>query len=106
MRAYANMVSRQAGRSKPHLYKDIEVLPKEDFYAWAATDPVFLTLYRNWKKSGYPRSLSPTVRRVDPEEGYTLDNMTWTTHSTSSAVVRKGNRDVLERLAATYAPTQ
>lgn len=106
MRAYRNMQSRVEGVTSRDNYVGLPLMDRDEFYAWAAGDPTFLVLYRNWKKAGYPRALSPTVRRIDPDLGYTRDNVMWATHGASSGATRRGNREMLERLAARYTPRE
>jgi len=87
MRLYRNMESRITGvqKQKLHLYENKELLPRECFYAWAKTNPVFLAMFSMWESSGYDRKLTPTVDRVESSLGYTIDNMQWLTHSQNSS---------------------
>jgi hypothetical protein len=86
MRAYRNMKSRVTGvqAAKFHLYCGKQLLPKEIFYEWASDHEVFHALFDAWEASGYDRKLTPTVDRIDPDEGYRLKNMEWVTHSENS----------------------
>jgi len=87
VRKYRNMLSRVSGvqRHKSHLYKDLKILSKENFYRWTKEKSLsFLPLFINWEKSGYDRKLCPTVDRIDSNKGYILDNMRWITHSENS----------------------
>lgn len=87
MRAHRNMRSRVLGiqRRNAHLYVGKDVLPREEFYQWALSDPAFHVLFTTWEQSGYPRQLAPSVNRIDPLRGYTIDNIEWITHSQNSA---------------------
>ena len=78
---FKRMRSRVRGgsTSHPHLYKGLEICSKEDFVGWSTTDENFLTAYISWVDSGYSRSLSPSIDRVDSSRGYTFDNMEWVT---------------------------
>jgi hypothetical protein len=91
MRLYRNMESRVTGIQwkKAHLYKGKEILPREDFYNWAKPNPKFLTMFKTWTEKGYDRRLTPTVNRINPQKGYTLDNMEWLTHSENSRLVTR-----------------
>ena len=91
MRIYRNMQSRITGvqKHKIHLYANKELLSREDFYDWAKASSEFITLYNSWVQSGYERKLAPSVDRVDPNRGYTIDNMEWVTHSENS---RRGGK--------------
>ena len=90
MRIYRNMKSRVEGvqKLKAHLYEGKELLSKEDFKQWAASDE-YLTMYNTWKDSGFDRKLAPTVDRKDSTKGYTVDNMRWLTHSENSSLGSK-----------------
>lgn len=86
MRKYRNMESRVTGvqKQKFHLYKGLAVLPREIFYKWSLSHPIFQNLFGEWVKSDYQRKLCPTVDRIDPSGGYILENMEWVTHSENS----------------------
>ena len=86
VRAYRNMLSRTRGLVKPHLYKGLSILSKEDFYAWSEDNPNFWELYFAWVVVGYERKLSPSVNRIDPTKGYEIGNIEWVTHSVNSAL--------------------
>jgi hypothetical protein len=86
MRTYRNMQSRVLGilQKKAHLYRGLEILGREEFYDWALSSPEFHALYDGWVESGYRCGFSPSVDRIDPSKGYTLDNMEWVSHSENS----------------------
>lgn len=86
MRLYRNMLSRITGvqKEKYHLYIDRTLLEKETFYKWAISNTKFLSLFDEYKKSGFERKLAPSVDRVDSKIGYELTNMEWVTHSENS----------------------
>lgn len=86
MRMYRNMQSRIMGiqKAKAHLYVGKELLPREEFYAWAMASNEFHRLYREWVEADYDQKLAPTVDRVDSRLGYSIPNMQWVTHSENS----------------------
>lgn len=86
MRLYRNMVSRINGiqKAKSHLYEGKCLLAKEDFYRWAMGCTTFHVLWDEWVDSGYDRKLTPSVDRINSNEGYALANMEWVTHSENS----------------------
>jgi len=103
MRTYRNMESRCKGivKRKAHLYEDLEVLPREDFYSWSLSDSAFDKLYKDWVHSNYDMKLSPSIDRLDTEKGYTLGNIRWITHSENSRIGAKNrNRDVKNSLSS------
>jgi hypothetical protein len=81
---YVNMNRRVRGYVKPHIYKGLDILSKEDFYTFANSSDEFNHLYSSWVDSGYSRRLSPSIDRVDSTKGYTLDNIQFITHSENS----------------------
>jgi len=86
MRMYRNMQSRVSGiqKKKAHLYAGKEILNRDEFYEWALSSRDFHELFEKWENSKYDRKLSPTVDRIDPNFGYTIENMQWLTHSENS----------------------
>jgi hypothetical protein len=94
VRKYRNMQSRVAGiqKKKAHLYKDLYLLPREEYYEWAFGHEEFERLFKEWVDSNYQRKLCPTVDRIDPKKGYYLDNMRWITHSENSRLGSISNR--------------
>lgn len=91
VRKYRNMLSRVSGvqKKKHHLYKDLDILPKDEFYSWAMSNDIFWNMFKVWEKNNYKRGLCPTVDRIDPTKGYILENMQWLTHSENSAKIRR-----------------
>lgn len=88
MRTYRNMLSRVTGvqKQKAHLYKGKPILAKDEFYHWSLTDADFLRLFRDWEASGYEHKLSPSIDRIDSDDGYCLGNIRWITQSMNSAL--------------------
>jgi len=86
VRLYCNMRCRVEGiqRKKRHLYRNLPLLDKESFYKWAHESPEFHKLFKTWMVEGYPRTLTPSVDRIDSDRGYVLSNMEWVTHSENS----------------------
>jgi hypothetical protein len=86
VRTYRNMKSRVTGvqRKKHHLYAGVDLLEKADFYQWSQASAEFLRLFAEWEAAGYPRIMTPSIDRIDPSRGYTLDNMHWITFEENS----------------------
>lgn len=94
VRKYRNMLSRVRGvQGKHHLYLGLPILPKQQFYDWASSHKDFKILFEAYKNSNYERKLAPSVDRIDPTRGYTLDNMRWVTHSENSRNTRQRLKD-------------
>lgn len=91
MRTYRNMQSRVGGilKLKRHLYEGLPILPRQQFYLWAMSDPEFHRLFDLWVEGGYCCGMSPSVDRIDPGKGYILGNMRWLTHSQNSALANR-----------------
>lgn len=107
MRTYRNMQSRVTGilHTRRHLYEGKEILSREAFYEWAQSSPDFWRLFEGWAASGYRCGASPCVDRLDPANGYTLDNMQWITHSENSRRAFRGRHEAVKTipLAAEFA---
>jgi len=86
VRKYRNMQSRISGvqKQKHHLYRNLTLLDRNQFYEWALNSKVFHKLFLKWKQSNYDRKLCPSVNRIDTSRGYELDNIEWITHSENS----------------------
>ena len=80
------MTSRVVGiqKKKAHLYKNLSILDRQEFYKWAKSNSKFFKLYKLWELSNYEIKLCPTVNRINPKIGYKLSNMEWLTHSENS----------------------
>lgn len=94
---YSQMNKRVKGKStkRPDLYKGLPILPRDVFVSWAKNHPDFLKLYKRWFSNDFNRKLTPAVNRMNPQKGYTLDNMEWMTNSQNcglSGQVIKMNR--------------
>lgn len=77
------MSRRVRGKStnRPDLYLGLPILPRDVFVNWSKNHPDFLNLYKRWFTSGFYRSLTPTVNRMNSSKGYTLNNIEWMTNS-------------------------
>jgi len=86
MRTYRNMESRVKGivQKSQHLYSDLQILPRQDFYDWSLSDEGFNSVYESWVASEYDRKMSPSIDRIDTGKGYTIGNIRWVTHSENS----------------------
>jgi len=82
-RRYAEMKARVEGRSTNHsCSQGKELLSREDFSIWCKTNPhfiMFVVIYLDWVRSDFNLMLAPSIDRVDPDLGYTSDNMQWLT---------------------------
>lgn len=99
MRAYRNMLGRTKGLTtrSNHLYKGLPICEKEEFYKWSMqSDSGFLELLENYRKSGFERSLAPSVDRKDKYRGYLLDNMRWMTISENVSLIVKSHEEIKE----------
>lgn len=92
MRMYRNMKSRVTGVQKknPYLYVGKELIDKKDFYELAVSSNDFQALFKIWSDSGYVRKMCPSVDRINPELGYTKENIRFVTWEFNYRNVRKG----------------
>lgn len=76
-RLYTKMKSRIKGTHghNNHLYVGKEILDKEVFYHWIASNNEFNKLFIQWGQGGYKRSDVPTIDRLNSAIGYTIDNI-------------------------------
>lgn len=105
MRAYRNMTSRVTGvqKQRAHLYAGLPQLSREEFYQWAKGNSDFWHLFRLWVASGYNQKLTPSVNRIDPDQGYLLGNIEWLTHSLNSGLARHSQDAVFQRIFSAAA---
>lgn len=91
VRKYRNMQSRVNGvqKLKAHLYNNLEILDREDFYRWALSSVEFHRLFKEYENNDYPMKICPSIDRVDPLKGYTIDNIRWLTHSENSRLTSR-----------------
>lgn len=99
MRKYHHMRHRVEGRYHvpgAYMWAGKELLPKQEFYDWAMSNPSFHTLWDNWVASGYDIKLCPSVDRIDSSIGYTISNMRFITFHENrllGALASKAKRD-------------
>ena len=86
MRLYRNMKSRISGVQKKNLERYIgkEILEKQVFYKWILSNSDFDLLFNQYEASGYQRKFAPSVDRIDPNFGYSINNIQIITMSENS----------------------
>lgn len=73
---YSAMKERTSGKSKTaKTAVGKKILPRDVFVAWALSNSDFHAIFDAWVKSGYKMSESPSIDRIDVNEGYELANM-------------------------------
>lgn len=87
VRMYRNMISRVRGVQKDyiHIYKGLDILPKEQFYEFALNNSEFHRLFKEWEDSLYQRRLCPSIDRIDTKFGYIDGNIQFLTMSENSS---------------------
>ena len=68
-------------------YVGLPICTMEEFMRWAEGS-VYPTMFYAWKAAGHPMKLAPTVDRIRPELGYTIENLQWLPYAANA---RKGN---------------
>lgn len=82
MQAHRGMTRRVAGEQVHWLsYVGLELVSRDEFIQWAMADTDFYTLYDTWEMSNYEYRWTPSIDRLNPALGYTLDNMNFCTIS-------------------------
>lgn len=108
MRVYRNMNSRVSGvQSKKHyLYAGKYLIDKNLFYEWSKNNEDFNSLFNNWEKSGYEKKICPSIDRINPEKGYSIDNMRWITFSKNCSETRRNKSFHLQQLKSSCQPQE
>lgn len=97
-RRYAHMKARQEGRASHQTSGALgkPICTYEEFELWCSDFgnlEVFVMIYFDWARGGFNRWDSPSVDRVDPKLGYTLDNLQWLPFGENCA---KNNKDPID----------
>ena len=56
------------------------IIDRDEFIRWLIEDTEYRILRLAWQESGYQKNLAPSIDAIDPNIGYTLDNiqlLTW-----------------------------
>lgn len=67
---------------------------KEELLAWLLTQPIFMTMYEEWKQSDYDRNLAPSVDRISDLDSYklsTIQLMTWDENRKKAGLSKKNS---------------
>lgn len=80
---YYHMKARHEGHATHFSHSEGKgLLSKEEFFVWCKDFNnlnIFVSLYFDWAQADFPLGLSPSIDRIDPELGYTADNIQWLT---------------------------
>lgn len=58
---------------------------KEELSNYITGNEKYKSLYDNWVKSGFDKQLTPSIDRINPKKGYSLDNINLTTWGENAA---------------------
>lgn len=100
---FRQMQSRVRGQNSPQYY-GLTLLPRAAFESWALSDPTYDKLFDIWATNDFSKLLSPSIDRIDPAQGYTIDNMQWVTTSANSRKARL-QRPTYRRASGTFLPS-
>jgi len=96
VKTYSRMKSRtngKAGNKQSRGYwMGLDILSREEFYEWATT-PEYSKLWETWRQSKFKQKLTPSIDRINPEEGYVIGNMEWVTTSENARRARLSIRN-------------
>lgn len=88
------MLSRVTGvqQKKAHLYEGLPILTSVEFKEWAINREDLKQIYAKWVASGNKRKLTPSIDRINTDEGYLIGNIRWLTHSENSSLGARSKR--------------
>lgn len=89
-------------KNKAHLYKGLPLCDKEEFIRWSLKDEAFKELHKQWLESGCSLKATPSVTRVEGEDGFVVGNMEWTNYSMSSSlssITKFANKKLKDRMS-------
>lgn len=92
IRAVQTVSSKGRGHIKP-------TYTQNELFDWAI-DNGLLTLHAAWQASGYVQDLSPSADRLDPMQGYSLNNLrlvTWKENNEKAYADRKSCKHVTKQ---------
>lgn len=73
-------------------YIGFQVIDRDQFIEWSLKDKEFNKLYAAWERNNYEYKYTPSVDRLNPSFGYTLDNINWCTVSQNTKRMHQMNR--------------
>jgi mannose-6-phosphate isomerase class I len=96
LNAYSNAKGRVTGRKlrsaikqgnpvgSLEQYVGLPIMEKEEFLNWATKDKMFNKIFEEWEKGGYKLVDSPSIDRLNTQDGYVMGNIFFSTHSENS----------------------
>mgnify|MGYP001943643632 CR=1 FL=1 len=79
--------------SSKRRWHELPLYSKQEFKNWVFNQDNFLSLYDEWVKSWYKRSMSPSVDRLDDSKWYSFGNIQLMTWWENHEKWKKGMRD-------------
>jgi hypothetical protein len=70
-------------------YQNLPICSAGEFFDWSIRSKVLAKLFKAWNDSGHKYRLIPTIDRIDPKKGYTIDNIRWIVLHENSKRARK-----------------
>lgn len=83
---YSMMKARTEGRCTHYSNAEgKELCSKREFILWCRGNILeFTRLHKKYVESGFEKKYAPSIDRIDPIKGYTLDNIQWLPHGENS----------------------
>ena len=83
---YSMIKTRCSGSKQSPSYAGREFLTREEWDKWCEQSySTFISLYENWRASGFQKRLAPSIDRVDNNKGYIVGNLQWLTQSANTS---------------------
>lgn len=73
---------------KHQKYFGMQILDRDTFIKWSKNNKSFLKIFNNWKNTQEYNKI-PSIDRINPMAGYTLNNIQWLTQGENSGKASK-----------------
>jgi hypothetical protein len=85
---YMNIKHRCEGKISGGKYKGIYFCQKDEFIEWCYKKKnmdQFISLWETWRDNNFERKYTPSIDRINNDNGYLPENLQWLTQSENSS---------------------